>query len=565
MSYVEISHDSKKSKVDIKEEIFVGRDDSNHIVIPDPVVSRHHAIIKLQTSGAVTITDLASNNGTFVNSKKIVTTVLVNGDVVKIGPATLTLICDTTSPKIIKTNQLSPTEETTLLDVEQAIWITKKAGSPVNTLEQLQQQIKELLDPDIICIVPRHPELKELIYSRGNLKQIRISQSIIDKTIRSRKAILFNYSKGDKTQSILSERITSIISIPLISRDIIVAIVYIDCRSTEKNFKPSDLKLTVDSANIASTVLTSQLFTDTNFERVKSPYIIGKSEKIMKCIDLAHTSAKGDFIVLITGETGTGKELIARLVHSAGRGVDSPFVAINCAAIPGTIFESELFGHEEGAFTGAMNTRVGKFELAGNGTIFLDEIAEIPLELQAKLLRAIEQKEFYRIGGTQPIKFNAKIVCATNRDLQDEVSNKRFRDDLYYRVSGFKINLPSLRERKEDIPLLTYHFIEQLSTQMNKKITGTDRELLEKFMQYSWPGNIRELRNLIERAVALSSGGELSVSHIPVEVRSFESTTSLINTLNLAEVEKRIIMRALEMANYKKSEALKLLGISWPT
>jgi formate hydrogenlyase transcriptional activator len=221
--------------------------------------------------------------------------------------------------------------------------------------------------------------------------------------------------------------------------------------------------------------------------------------------------AATDSTVLITGETGTGKELIARAVHSSSRRKARPLIKINCAALPAGLVESELFGHEKGAFTGAIARRVGRFELAQGGTIFLDEIGELPADAQAKLLRVLQEREFERIGGSGPIRVDVRVLAATNRDLLKAVREKSFREDLYYRLSVFPVQLPPLRDRQEDIPPLVLFLVNNFAMRIGKRIDGVDKETMHRLLSYSWPGNVRELENVIERAVILANGSTLQI------------------------------------------------------
>lgn len=245
------------------------------------------------------------------------------------------------------------------------------------------------------------------------------------------------------------------------------------------------------------------------------PEIIGKSSAILETLQLVTRVAPTYSSVLILGETGTGKELIARAIHTNSSRRDKPMIKVNCATLPANLIESELFGHERGSFTGATDRRIGKFELAHNSTLFLDEIGEMPLELQVKLLRALQEKEIERIGSERTIKVDVRIIAATNRDLENEVQEGRFRTDLYYRLNIFPIGLPSLRNRREDLPLLATHFIQKLSQKIGKKITRVSKYALEQIMSYDWPGNIRELEHAIERSILLSEDDVINQVCLP--------------------------------------------------
>jgi formate hydrogenlyase transcriptional activator len=289
---------------------------------------------------------------------------------------------------------------------------------------------------------------------------------------------------------------------------------------------------------------------------LKFEEIIGKSAVLRSVLSQIETVAPTDSTVLIYGDTGTGKELVARALHNLSSRGKNAFVKLNCAAIPTGLLESELFGHERGAFTGAISQRIGRFELAQSGTVFLDEIGEIPLELQPKLLRVLQEREFERLGGTRTIRSDARLIAATNRDLSAMVEEQKFREDLFYRLNVFPIRVPPLRERTEDIPLLVRHFVQQFSRRMNKRIDSIASDTMKALVRYEWPGNIRELQNVIERAVILSPGPALKVSLAdlksrpePIAVRSVaapQSGSSMQSVLH--ETERVQILRALDQA-----------------
>jgi formate hydrogenlyase transcriptional activator len=282
------------------------------------------------------------------------------------------------------------------------------------------------------------------------------------------------------------------------------------------------------------------------------PDIVGESRALRHVLRDIETVAPVDATVLIHGETGTGKELIARAVHDLSSRKANAFVRLNCAAIPASLFESELFGHERGAFTGAIAPRAGRFELAHRGTIFLDEIGEIPLELQPKLLRALQEREFERLGSTRTVRFDARLIVATNCDLKAMVDEHKFRSDLYYRLNVFPIRVPPLRERTEDIPLLVRHFVRQFSERVNRVIDTILSETMEGLTRYDWPGNIRELQNVIERAVILTKGPVLMVALdelLPVD-RLQPTHGSKDLRRQLTDTERTQILSVLEESNW---------------
>lgn len=299
--------------------------------------------------------------------------------------------------------------------------------------------------------------------------------------------------------------------------------------------------------------------------------LIGSSQSMRQIYALVEQVAPSSASVLITGESGTGKELVARTIHNLSPRKSGQFVAINCSAIPETLMESELFGHEKGAFTGAATLRRGCFELANNGTLLLDEIAEMPTLLQAKLLRVLEERSLRRLGSTQEIPVDVRLLAATNKDPHETVSSGQFREDLLYRLNVITIELPPLRERKEDLPLLAQHLVAQLSEKHNRPARFLHPAALEALQSHTWPGNVRELRNAIERAVIICSGEEIERHHIapyPVDQRArarSEDTISFPVGTPIEEVERQMILRTLEKTSNNKTRAAALLGISLKT
>lgn len=299
--------------------------------------------------------------------------------------------------------------------------------------------------------------------------------------------------------------------------------------------------------------------------------ILGESPAITHVCDVIRKITNTNSTVLITGESGTGKELVARAIHQCSPRKDEPFIAINCGAIPDLLLESELFGHEAGSFTGAHDKKIGKFEFANSGTIFLDEIANMPDRLQAKLLRVIQEREIQRVGGNRVINVNARIVVATNADLQQHIEESRFREDLYHRLNVIRIHVPALRDRKEDIPILSQHFIAVFSQQFNTRVCGVSQEALDVLVDYAWPGNVRELANLMERLVLLIDGDTIEVRHIPVEVtmrrEKHETGVDVAGpgVFSFKEerggFERRMIIRTLQSVRFNQTRAAAVLNI----
>ena len=368
-----------------------------------------------------------------------------------------------------------------------------------------------------------------------------------------------------------SQGVKSVCHLPLVSRNRVLGTVSLGS-IREDAFPPEDVAfLTQVASQVAIAIdnalayneiseskdkltqeklyLEDEIRSELNFEE-----IVGKSEALRRVLKQVETVAPTDSTVLIYGETGTGKELIARALHNLSARKSNAFVKLNCAAIPTGLLESELFGHEKGAFTGAIAQRIGRFELANRGTVFLDEIGEVPLELQPKLLRVLQERDFERLGSTRTLHTDARLIAATNRDLAGMVEEQKFRPDLYYRLNVFPIRVPALRERPEDIPLLVRHFVQQFSRRSSKHIDTIPSEVMSSLVRYHWPGNIRELQNVIERAVILSPGPGLQVPVEELDKRSSapqtspESGTSIRSLL--ADTERRQILHALERTNW---------------
>lgn len=301
--------------------------------------------------------------------------------------------------------------------------------------------------------------------------------------------------------------------------------------------------------------------------------IIGESRAMKQVFDVVRQVADARSTILLTGESGSGKELVAKAIHYLGERRSKPFVAVHCASLTPTLLESELFGHEKGAFTGATDRHAGRFEMADGGTLFLDEIGEIDAAIQIKLLRVLETRTFERVGGTQSLKVNVRLIAATNRDLRQEVKNGRFREDLFFRLNVVNIHLPPLRQRSEDIPLLVGHYLGEFAKENGKKALGITPEALKVLAAYPWPGNVRELRNCVERMVVMSRSSTLSMADIPEEVRAGVGATAIpaIGTagaeaapegLNIEAHERSLIEKALRECQGNRSEAAKKLGIS---
>ncbi|NLD39260.1 MAG: sigma-54-dependent Fis family transcriptional regulator, partial [Desulfatiglans sp.] len=299
--------------------------------------------------------------------------------------------------------------------------------------------------------------------------------------------------------------------------------------------------------------------------------IIGRSPVMVKLLETVAQVSSSEATVLITGDSGTGKEMIAGAIHYNSPRKDAPFIKINCAAITETLLESELFGHEKGSFTGAQRRKEGKFRLAHGGSIFLDEIGEMPMSMQVKLLRVLQEREITRVGGEEVLKVDVRIIAASNRNLLKDIEDNRFREDLYYRLNVVELRMPPLRERKEDIPLLAQHYLELFSEKNHKQAKGFTPKAMDTLLKYEWPGNIRELMNVIERCVVLSTADYIDQNDLPFgteeddEDQPLFSPSMITGDVPLEEVEKATILNTLETTSGNKSEAARRLGITRKT
>jgi len=340
-----------------------------------------------------------------------------------------------------------------------------------------------------------------------------------------------------------------------------------------KPFNIEQIKLTVKKALERISLISQNIYLKSELEQaLYFPGVIGKSEKMQRVLELIKAVSPTDSLVLIEGESGTGKELVAKAIHENSKRKENPFVVLNCGALSEGVLESELFGHERGSFSGAFTQRKGKFELAHKGTLFIDEIGEMSLSAQTRLLRVLQEKEFERVGGNFTIKVDVRIIAATNKNLQKEVKEGRFREDLFFRLNVFKIMLPPLRERKEDIPELSKHFLEKFSKSLNKSILDFSPETIKILKSYNWPGNIRELQNVIERAVVLCNSNIITPRELPEDLVQTGETANIANifeneTLDdaIERIEKNLILKALKKTGFSQTHTAELLGIKRTT
>jgi transcriptional regulator with GAF, ATPase, and Fis domain len=616
------------------EELFIGRDVDNGIRIPSKSVSRRHCCVR-QKGGSVTLVDLDSRNGTFVNGSPVKERVLEHGDLIRVGDAYFRYVAaDGTAPPILQgvTFDESDVEtcQTFVLRREDASYLQLPSLSNARPAEavnkdlctlvtfatkigflqdsgDLERQILETISEALpaergaILLWDSTPEelSSEVAWNRAEKSpaqkhSMRVSRTILRRVASDSTALLVNDISADKilkeAGSIVYSRPSSILCAPLLWAQKTRGAIYLDMRTPGAHFAESDLQLLMGIAGVASPALV-------NLQRVER--LQAESKRLQAALDAGHNMlgesaamrqlfaliskvASNDSTVLLYGESGTGKELAARAIHKASSRRDAPFVAINCAAIPGELLESELFGHEKGAFTGAALQKKGQIELANTGTLFLDEIGELALPLQAKLLRVLQEREFTRVGGGRPVHIDIRVLAATNRDLSLAVKAGTFRQDLYYRLNVISITLPPLRERRDDILLLAKYFVSGSSARCNRQVLGISPEAENLLLRYDWPGNIRELENAIERAVVLGSSefilpedlpeclfetlppADLASAICPSPMETMPSLEPGVGAYqsSVVELKKQLIIKAVHDAGGNYTEAAKSLRVS---
>jgi Nif-specific regulatory protein len=410
----------------------------------------------------------------------------------------------------------------------------------------------------------------------GNNQLIHASQTILNRVIKEGVAVLSSEVQSDDAyrgvESLIERRVHSVLAVPLEVHGKVLGVLYLEASSPGSRFDSDLLQLVTTLGNLTALAIENARYLERldgenrrlNEELKIQHSMVGESKAMREVYEFVGRVAGRDSTVLIFGESGTGKELVARAVHTNSSRKDKPFVAINCAAITETLLESELFGHERGAFTGAVSQKKGKLEVAEGGTVFLDEIGELALPMQAKLLRVLQEREFERVGGTRSIKLDVRLIAATNRDLKEASRTGAFRSDLYYRLNVVSLEMPPLRERREDIPLLAAFFAAQHGEKVKRRVGGISPEARACLMRYDWPGNVRELENAIERAVVLGSTELILAEDLPESiVEETAASGEPVNALaeGIRQAKKELIERAIEQANGNYTEAAKLLGV----
>ncbi len=593
-------------------EVTIGREAANQVAISDPALSRRHCLLTVE-DGRYKIRDLQSRNGTLVNGISISEHWLRHGDRIAVGDSLLLFLTQEESPEAVGTvefdddNENVPLQATVHLRPEDALYLhpehtlaedslsaaltrnlnallkISQSVHSIHDARELQEQVLQSIfevapaENGAILLDLRGEVTSTLARDRqGSEAPVRVSRTIVQQVIKQGVAMLLNdvpnQSGYGEVKSLVASEVRSLLCVPLNVMDRVIGCIYLSSRKSGVPFTEDHLQLVTALAAIASVALENvhqlewlrqenrRLNTELNLEH----NMVGDSPLMREVYQVLARVAPTETTVLIRGESGTGKELAARAIHRNSRRAEKPFVAINCAALTETLLESELFGHERGAFTGAVAQKKGKLEIGHGGTVFLDEIGELPSGLQAKLLRVLQERELERVGGTRAIPVDIRLIAATNRNLEEARKAGLFRQDLYFRLNVVSLTMPPLRDRKQDIPQLALYFVEKQSARCNRPVKPIAESARACLMSYDWPGNARELENAIERAVVLSMGDSLLLEDFPEQILDLSPSTDFSSAKYhgaVQDLKKKLILNAIEEASGNYTDAAKGLGL----
>ena len=581
----------------------IGRDVTATLCLPDPSVSRKHSQVERDGEEFV-VTDLDSLNGTFVNDVPVKRRNLQHGDRVRIGDAQFVFLRHERddrpgSSDVQFDDRRLVSGSTSQFRFNDAIFLMArdlaalmKVSTTINAirgLPELQKKLLELMFEVVpakrgaILLTDGSDKAGEEEFSsvfaldrlKGPDQPIEVSRTVARQVLRDGAALLI--AERDNTVSLeqkgaIDEQTGSVLCVPLVMAGKSLGVLYLDTNEPKVHFDSDHLQLASAIASIAAVAIENarhiewlenenkRLITDAGIEHS----MVGESPRMRQVYQFIAKVAPTDSSILISGESGTGKELVARAIHQNSKRAGKPFVAVNCAALTETLLESELFGHEKGAFTGALSQRKGRLEIADGGTLFLDEIGELSAAVQVKLLRVLQEREFERVGGTRTIKVDIRLLTATHRNLENLITQGVFRKDLFYRLNVLQLEMPPLRQRQEDIPLLAKYFAVRYGQKCNRRIANISLEAQKRLLTYDWPGNVRELENAIERAVVLGTTDSILLEDLPEVILETESRTMPAPTKYheaVAATKKQIILQAMEQTKGSYTEAAKLLGV----
>jgi two-component system, NtrC family, response regulator HydG len=576
-------------------QVSVGREPSNSVPVRDVTVSRQHCVIEMR-DGQVEVTDLKSHNGTFVNGIPVNKRTLRHGDVLRVGQCELLFVTEASVPEMAP--RVLYSDETTNDILKTVKLRDSRVGSPLpselgrmardlSALVKISRTINSTSDPQALqrnlleCIFEVVPADFGAIllmdqaedeptsicsYDREgrDAQQVSVHRELVQRTLWEQSAVIAEGAGNSQTAG-------NAMCVALVGVQRTIGVLYLASAAAERKFEDDHVHFLNSVAGIAAVTLENVLALESlraENRRLRAELepggdMVGEGKAMKHLAGMIGKVAQGDSTVLIRGESGTGKELVARAIHASSARCDKPFVAINCAAIPDTLLESELLGHEKGSFTGAIATKKGKLEVAEDGTVLLDEIGEMPPTMQAKLLRVLQQREFERVGGTRPLKLHARVLASTNKDLEEAIKSSEFRQDLFFRLNVVSIAVAPLRKRREDIPLLAIYFATRYAQKCNRPFKGITAAARALLLNYDWPGNVRELENAIEHAIVLGASDEIRPEDLPeslLEKQADKPAGTRYHTA-ISELKKRLIRDALADANGSYTDAAKALGV----
>ncbi len=594
-------------------EATLGRDPTNAVTVADASVSRKHCLLRREEDGRFQIKDLDSRNGTLVNGLAVKEQWLRHGDEIATGDSVFLFLVEDQDQAVpascVEFDDSHFTAETKLLHPREVVYLQperlqrelptsqvarnlsallkiSRVVHAIRDLEELQAQLLDLIFEVVpagrgaILLAEGAEQEFNCLYARtrhaGQPQLVRVSRTIARQVMKDNVAILGvdvpTSGKLRDVESLVASEVRTLLCVPLTVFQRVIGCIYLDSTNAADRFQEDHLQLLTAIAGVSAVALDNarrlqwleqenqRLTTEVRQEQS----LVGEGARIKEIYQFLARVAPTESTVLIEGESGTGKELVARALHRNSHRGNKPFVAINCAAIPESLLESDLFGHERGAFTGAAVQKKGRLEVADGGVVFLDEIGELAPALQVKLLRVLQEREFERVGGTHPIKVDIRLIAATNRDLNEAVRTGEFRQDLYYRLAVVKLTMPPLRERREDIPMLTRHFLQKYAKRCKVKAKPVSREAMAALVTYEWPGNVRELENAVERALVMGSSDTVQLEDLPeslLEQAPAAETHEGKYHAGVKELKKQLILDAVEQTRGNYVEAAGILGV----
>ena len=606
---------AKDSTIPLPEgEAVLGREPANAVAVADTSVSRKHCLLRRNEDGRFQIKDLDSRNGTLVNGRAVKEQWLRHGDEIATGDSVFLFLLeeqDEAPPASrIEFDDSHYSAETKLVHPREVVYLqpdrlqrelpaTSQIARNLNALlkisrvvhairdlEELQAQLLDLIFEVLpagrgaILLAEGAAQEFNCLYARtrhaDQPQLVRVSRTIARQVMKENVAILGvdvpASGKLSEVESLAVSEVRTLLCVPLTVFQRAIGCIYLDSTNSADRFQEDHLQLLTAIAGISAVALDNarrlQWLEEENqrltTEIRQEQSLVGEGARIKEIFQFLARVAPTESTVLIEGESGTGKELVARALHRNSHRANKPFVAINCAAIPESLLESDLFGHERGAFTGATVQKKGRLEVAEGGVVFLDEIGELAPSLQVKLLRVLQEREFERVGGTHSIKIDIRLIAATNRDLSEAVRSGEFRQDLYYRLAVVKLTMPPLREHREDIPMLTRHFVQKYAKRSKVKAKPVSREAMAALVNYEWPGNVRELENAIERALVMGSSDAVLLEDLPESLLEQESPAEMHEGkyhASVKELKKQLIVDAVEQTRGNYVEAAGILGV----